>query len=129
MRRRLTEARIGRLATVRPDGAPHVVVCCFALAGATAYTAIDHKPKSTDRLQRLRNLEASPGFSLLADLYDEDWSTLWWVRVDGAGRIIEGGAEHGKAIEALCAKYRQYRGKPPTGPVLALDIASWRAWP
>ena len=129
MRRRLTEARIGRLATVRPDGGPHVVVCCFALAGATAYTAIDHKPKSTDRLQRLRNLEANPGFSLLADLYDEDWSTLWWVRVDGIGRIVEGGAEHGRGLEALCAKYRQYRSQRPTGPVLALDIASWRSWP
>ena len=33
MRGQLTAARVARLGTVRPDGTPHIVVCCFALAG------------------------------------------------------------------------------------------------
>ena len=45
--------RVARLATVGPDGRPHVVPICFALDGDTLYTAVDSKPKSTRRLRRL----------------------------------------------------------------------------
>ena len=33
-------APVARLATVRPDGSPHVVPVCFALAGDAIYTAV-----------------------------------------------------------------------------------------
>ena len=46
------DARVARLATVDPDGRPHVVPICFALDGDTLYTAVDEKPKSTRRLIR-----------------------------------------------------------------------------
>lgn len=129
----LAEARVGRLGTVHPDGRPHIVVCCFAVVGDVVYSAVDHKPKSTMALQRLRNLTANPAASLLVDHYDEDWSMLWWIRVDGTGRVIPGGLEpddeHERAVAALCAKYEQYRRQPPAGPVIAVDIARWSAWP
>ncbi len=64
---RLAAARSGHLATVRPDGSPHVVVVTFALIDGFAVTAIDHKPKSTRRLQRIANIEANPVASLLVD--------------------------------------------------------------
>ena len=35
MRRRVTEAPVGHLATVSIDGRPHLVPCCFVLEGDT----------------------------------------------------------------------------------------------
>lgn len=129
MRERVAGARVARLGTVTVDGAPHLVPCCFALAGDTAYSAVDGKPKSTMALRRLANVRANPHASLLVDHYAEDWSTLWWVRVDGTGRVIEGGPERDRALALLGDKYEQYRRQPPPGPVVALDITAWRAWP
>ena len=128
MRRRVGDARVARLATVRPDGRPHVVTCCFTLEGDTVYTAVDGKPKSTLALQRVANLAAHPEASLLIDHYDDDWSALWWVRVDGTARTVTG-ADRGSALDRLAAKYRQYREMPPPGSVIAVDLAGWTAWP
>jgi PPOX class probable F420-dependent enzyme len=141
IRRRVAEARVGRLATVAPDGRPHVVPCCFALAGATAaqprdivYSAVDAKPKSTLALRRLANLRHEPRAALLVDHYSEDWSTLWWIRVDGEGRVLDAdpgkdGPEHDAALARLGAKYPVYLTDRPPGPVIALDVVGWRAWP
>jgi PPOX class probable F420-dependent enzyme len=128
MRTRLGTARVGRLGTVRPDGRPHLVPCCFALAGATVYSAVDAKPKSTLALQRLENVRAQPAVTLLVDHYAEDWSTLWWVRIDGTAAVLER-TERAAGLEALRAKYDQYRTTPPPGPVLAIAVESWRGWP
>ena len=92
MRDRVASARVGRLATVSPGGAPHIVPCCFALVDDVVYSAVDAKPKSTLALRRLDNLRVNPSTALLVDHYAEDWSTLWWVRVDGRGRVVDGGA-------------------------------------
>lgn len=130
MRERVAEARVGRLATVRPDGRPHLVPCCFALVGDVVYSAVDAKPKSTLALRRLANLRANPAASLLVDHYEDDWSHLWWVRADGHGRIVEPGQEERvNALALLAAKYEQYRRTPPPGPVVALDVLHWTAWP
>ncbi len=128
-RDRLAAARVGRLATVTADGRPHVVPCCFALVGDTAYSAVDAKPKSTLALRRLANLRGNPSGSLLVDHYAEDWTTLWWIRVDGDGRVVEDGPERDTALDALSHKYEQYRRQRPPGAVVALDITTWRAWP
>lgn len=129
MRRLVQEARVGRLATVRTGHLPHVVPCCFVLSGDTLYSAVDAKPKSTIALRRLENLSANPSASLLVDHYVEDWSTLWWIRVDGVARIIRSGVEYSRALNDLAAKYEQYVRDPPPGPVIAVDINAWRAWP
>ena len=129
MRRRVEEARVGRLASVRPEGGPHVVPCCFVVVDGVAYSAIDAKPKSSMALRRLENVRATPAVSLLVDQYGEDWSTLWWVRLDGNARVIASGAQRDRALVHLCAKYEQYVREPPPGPVIAIDITGWRAWP
>jgi PPOX class probable F420-dependent enzyme len=129
MRSRVTAAPVGRLATVRPDGRPHVVVCCFALDGETAYTAVDDKPKSTRQLQRLRNLAAHPEAAILVDHYEDDWTALWWVRLDGRGRLVSRDGEHDRAMGMLAGKYEPYRRQTPTGPLIAIDIDLWTAWP
>jgi PPOX class probable F420-dependent enzyme len=138
-RRRLAAARVGRLGTVTGDDRPHLVPCCFALLGAedaagrsqpTVVTAVDAKPKSTLALRRLANVRAHPHASLLVDHYDdEDWSALWWVRVDGVAHVVDDGPDRDRALAALVAKYEQYRRTPPPGPVIALDITTWRTWP
>jgi len=128
MRRRVIDARVAHLATTSADGRPHVVPCCFALSGDVLYSAVDAKPKSTHRLQRIRNLEANAAASVVVDHYGEDWTQLWWVRVDGIGRVVAPGAEHDAALGLLTAKYAQYRAAPPPGPVIAIDVHTWRAW-
>jgi PPOX class probable F420-dependent enzyme len=106
-----------------------VVPCCFVLHGDTVYSAVDAKPKSTLDLRRLQNLRNHAFASFSVDYYDEDWTTLWWVRVDGSGRVIANGGERALALELLVAKYEQYQETPPPGSVLALDIGIWRSWP
>jgi PPOX class probable F420-dependent enzyme len=133
MRQRVGEARVGRLGTVTGDGRPHLVPCCFALDvqrdGDVVYSAVDAKPKSTLALRRLANLRANGAAALLVDHYDEDWSALWWVRVDGQGRVIESGPERERALDLLSAKYDQYRRQRPEGAVVAIDTIAWRSWP
>jgi PPOX class probable F420-dependent enzyme len=136
MRRRVGAARVGRLATVTVDGRPHIVPCCFALARTgdgdfreVVYSAVDAKPKSTTALRRLDNLRANPHAALLVDHYSDDWSTLWWVRVDGEGRVVVAGAEPDAAIALLSVKYPVYVDQPPPGAVVAIDVVGWRAWP
>jgi len=128
-RRRFAEARVARLATLTADLRPHVVPCCFALERDTVYSAVDAKPKSTLALRRLQNIQANPAASLLVDHYEEEWSALWWVRVDGSGRVVERGRDRDRALGYLAAKYPQYRAAAPPGPVIAVDIDRWRAWP
>lgn len=131
-RERLAGARVARLATVDASGHPHIVPVCFALAGDTIYSAVDHKPKRTERLRRLDNVRANPQAAVLADHYDDgDWRSLWWVRADGTARILDtpaGAAEAEQARELLSARYPQYRRRPPAGPVLALDVRRWSGW-
>ena len=130
-RSRVADARVARLATVAADGSPHVVPCCFVLDGDTIYSAVDAKPKTTARLRRLANVRANPNAALLVDHYDDDWSTLWWVRADGAARVLDIDGEAGErddALTLLAAKYHQYRTDPPAGPVLAIDVSRWTGW-
>jgi PPOX class probable F420-dependent enzyme len=131
---RLREGRVGRLATVSPEGRPHVVPFVFALvergSALRAYWAVDRKPKRTTELARIRNLEGNAAVEFVVDGYAEDWTQLWWVRCSGSARVIADEAERRGALEALAAKYPQYELEPPDGPVVAIEverIAGWRA--
>ena len=117
-------ARVARLATVDPQGRPHVVPICFALVGEMLYTVVDEKPKRTRRLQRLRNIEVDPRVEVVIDEYDEDWSRLWWVRLRGSARIVD----DPHAVELLSEKYPQYRESPPSGPAIAVSIDERIEW-
>ena len=121
---RLARARIGRLATVTATGRPHIVPVCFALAGHRIVTAVDAKPKVTTELARLENVRATGRASLLVDHYEEDWSELWWVRVDGVAEVVRSDA----AVDALASKYEQYREMRPSGPVIAIEPERWSSW-
>ena len=128
MRSRLEEARVARLATADAKGRPHVVPITFAVDADTLYFAVDAKPKRSTDLKRLRNIAANPAVSVLVDHYEDDWERLWWVRVDGAARGVADPAQADSALALLAAKYEQYRGTPPPGPVVRIDIGRMSGW-
>ncbi|HLF29503.1 MAG TPA: TIGR03668 family PPOX class F420-dependent oxidoreductase [Xanthomonadales bacterium] len=128
MRWRFASASVARLGTVRPDGRPHLVPVCFALDGDVVVSVVDDKPKRSTRLRRFDNVRANPAVSLMVDHYDDDWTQLWWVRVDGTARVLEAGTEHARAIDLLVAKYAQYRALRPAGSVLVIAVEAWRVW-
>ncbi len=128
MRELISESRVARMASVTPGLQPHLVPVTFALVDKVVYTAVDHKPKQTKELMRLRNVAAHPDVSLLADHYEDEWSNLWWVRIDGQGRILRRDDEREVALDALEEKYEQYRESRPDGAVIAIDITRWRGW-
>jgi PPOX class probable F420-dependent enzyme len=125
---RLEPSPIGHLATVRADGAPHLVPITFALDSDRIVHMVDHKPKKTTRLQRLANIAANPRISLLVDHYDDDWTRLWWVRVDGMARVVDSGDEWEAARQALALKYHQYQASPPSGPAVLIKIVEVSGW-
>jgi PPOX class probable F420-dependent enzyme len=129
-RERFATMRVARLATVAADGRPHLVPIVFALDGDRVYHAVDHKPKRTTSLRRLRNIAANPRVALLADAYDDaDWDRLWWVRADGVARVLDPGGEQARAaIASLAERYAQYRDVPPVGAVVAIDVERWTGW-
>ena len=121
-------ARVARLATVRPDGTPHLVVVTFALHGDTVVTAVDSKPKRSQHLQRVRNLQQRPAAALLVDHYDEDWSRLWWVRLDGEAEVVRDEPRRTDVLAPLIAKYPQYQSAAPPGPVIVIAVRSTASW-
>jgi PPOX class probable F420-dependent enzyme len=125
---RFAQAPVARLATVAPDGGPHLVPVVFALHGEVVYTAVDAKPKTTQRLRRLANIERSPRVSLLVDHYADDWTQLWWVRVDGVAAIHHDGAAMHAGRDLLRAKYAQYQSVSLNGPVIAIAVRRWSSW-
>lgn len=127
----LRDARVGRLATADAAGRPLVVPICFAFDGARCFSAVDAKPKRTRNLRRLSNIAANPHVSLVVDRWDEDWSQLCWVIVEGRADVLTGGAEFARAVDLLVAKYPQYRGLPldrAGGAVVAITPERVLAW-
>ncbi|MEV4537081.1 TIGR03668 family PPOX class F420-dependent oxidoreductase [Asanoa sp. NPDC049518] len=124
-RARFAEARVARLATVSVTGQPHLVPITFALRGETVYSAVDAKPKRSTTLRRLANVEANPRVSMLVDVYDDDWSRLWWVRADGTARVLSSGPEMDLAAGLLGERYPAFALR---GPVLAVDVRRWSGW-
>lgn len=127
-RRRFASSPVARLATVRPDGAPHVVPVVFALEDEVVSIAVDHKPKRSTRLQRLVNLRAEPRCSLLADHYDDDWTRLWWARADGDAEVVDEPAPDHPGLQALAARYPAHREQPPSGPLILVAVHRWWGW-
>ena len=117
------------LATHGPGRRLDLVPCCFAIDGEEIVSAVDHKPKRTARLARLENIERDPTVGFLVDHRDaEDWSKLWWVKAEGVAVVVDDGPEHVRAVDALVAKYAQYRERRPTGPAIRIRVVRWTGW-
>jgi PPOX class probable F420-dependent enzyme len=99
----------------------------FAVIGDQVVTAVDHKPKKSRHLRRLTNIAIEPRVTVLVDHYDEDWGELWWVRADGRATVVAAEAA-GAQLDALQAKYPEYRKRRPSGQVILIDVQRWRSW-
>jgi PPOX class probable F420-dependent enzyme len=128
MRRRVRDARVGRIATVTEEGRPHVVPFVFALDDDTLYSSVDAKPKKGPDLQRIRNIRANPAVQVVVDHYEEPWEPIWWVRLSGTAEVLEEGSERERALRFLRHKYPEYEESPPQGAVIAVRIERWRGW-
>ncbi len=126
-RERFAAARVARLATVSAEGVPHLVPVTFAVRDDVVVFAVDHKPKSTTSLRRLRNIAENPAVCFLADGYSEDWTQLWWARADGYARVLPD-AERAEPVSWLVAKYEQYAARPPEHAVVVTDVHTWSGW-
>ncbi len=133
-RSRFVAARVARLATVSAEGRPHLVPVTFAVPDDQAESrrivfVVDDKPKTTTKLRRLENIAARPAVCLLVDVYDDDWSRLWWVRADGIARVLDPVAnEAAEAVDALAARYPAYVERRPHGPVVSITVTAWTGW-
>ena len=130
---RLRAARVGRIATVRPDGSPHVVPFTFAIldhgeAVRIVWVVDRVKPKRSGRLARLENLEHDPRVEVVVDAYDEDWAELWWVRATGRGRVVTDAAERAAALDALRERYAPYATIAEHETVVAIDVERLSGW-
>ena len=107
----LRESRVARLGTADRAGQPLVVPVCYVFDGRACFSAIDAKPKrvAPRALRRVRNIADNPRVSLVVDRYDEDWSQLCWVIVQGRADVLAEGHERAVAVDLLRAKYPQYR--------------------
>jgi PPOX class probable F420-dependent enzyme len=128
-RSRFAAALVLRLATAGADRRPHLVPCTFVVddAGRVAI-GIDNKPKASARLRRLSNIAENPRVSMLVDHYASDWTQLWWARADGIASVERAGDDHAAHWRLLAAKYPQYGGEAPGGPVIAVTVESWSGW-
>jgi PPOX class probable F420-dependent enzyme len=130
--RRLAEAKVGSIATIRPDGSPHVVPFVFAVTetddGLRVYWCVDEKPKRSHELQRLVNIRAHPAVEIEVNRYEDDWTELWWVRASGLAREVTSVDERERALAALASKYPPYAERWPIGPVIAIQVDRVTGW-
>ena len=130
----LASERVGHLATTNPDGQPHVIPVCYACDDDRIYIALDAKPKrvAPERLQRVRNILARPQVAFVVDRYDEDWSRLAYVMVQGNAALLDVATDaHDLALPLLRDRYPQYRTMPiDLNPIIAITpshVIHWQA--
>ena len=128
----LATARVAHLATSDQYARPHVVPVVFVWREPLLYTPLDRKPKRDDdwhALRRARNIETNGRVALVVDRYDEDWSRLAWVLLEGVATILETGEERDDAATALTEKYAQYEKLPLEGrPIVRMEIERAAEW-
>ena len=128
----LESARVGHLATADQYARPHAVPIVFVIRGERLYFPLDRKPKREDdwhMLRRVRNIETNGRVAIVVDRYDEDWTKLAWVLLEGVATIIETGEERDGAAEQLAEKYTQYRGTALAGrPVVRVEVERAVQW-
>jgi len=126
---------VARLATLDPRQNIHQVPIVFARHKDIIWSPVDGKPKTGGELARVRNLRKNPQASLLLDCYEQDWSSLWWIRIEGIASIVEAVSETdahiADVIHALRRKYPQYQEipvlrKPAT--LIAIQPTKMTSW-
>lgn len=125
---RFMGSSVAVLGTVDADRGVHLVPVVFTpLEPLRVFIPVDEKPKRSKKLRRLANIARDPHVSLIADHYSEDWSALWWVRIDGQASVVSAVDE---AVEsAHRARYPQLEthGLGPWIEVVVQEVNGWSA--
>ena len=126
-------ARVARLATIDSELKPHLVPVVFVFDGNNFFVPIDEKRKTAkpEKLKRVRNIQHNPTIALLIDQYDEDWTKLAFVMIEGEASIAnksEGNIQVRQAYKKLMTKYIQYQ-KVGVGEMCIIitpkNVVSW----
>ena len=115
----IDKARVARLATVDTEFKPHLIPVVFVFDNGRYFIPIDEKTKRSrpEKLKRAKNIQQNPNVALLVDEYNEDWTKLFFIMIQGKACII-GGKELEqqndlllleKAQKLLSDKYLQYQ--------------------
>ncbi len=126
--------------TLAADGRPRPVPIAFAFRdtpdGLVVYSALDEKRKSVGdphRLARVRDIGAHPRVTVLVDRWDEDWSRLAWVRLEGTATVVEPTdmtePEHSLAVGLLRERYKQYAThRLESRPIIRIAVQRVSGW-
>ncbi len=100
----INRARVARLSTIDyKKQIPHIVPVVFAFDGHHYFIPLDDKRKkeTKEKLKRVRNIQQYPNAALLIDEYNEDWSKLVFVMIQGKAYLIhkEDEEEMGRTCE------------------------------
>jgi nitroimidazol reductase NimA-like FMN-containing flavoprotein (pyridoxamine 5'-phosphate oxidase superfamily) len=118
----LRDAPVCRIATVLPNGSPHVSPVCPVFDGKTMFIDVSHVGGTANALK------AGHRLTVLIDDYDDDWSRLRGVILRTRAREVKG-EEKKAAWRRIRRKFPQSR-KAGWNPrlTLALRIVSWQQW-
>ena len=116
----INKARVARLATADSECKPYLVPVVFVFDNDNDcyFIPVDEKTKQfkPENLKRIRNLQENPNIALLIDEYNEDWTKLYFIMVQGKGSILGGKKLDQnemllleKAHKLLSRKYPQYQ--------------------
>ncbi|HEY7571506.1 MAG TPA: TIGR03668 family PPOX class F420-dependent oxidoreductase [Nitrososphaeraceae archaeon] len=117
----INTARLARLATVDLECKPHLVPVVYVYDNDRDFyfLPIDEKTKRSrpENLKRVKNIKENPNVALLIDEYNEDWTRLYFIMIQGRASIIGGKKKldqnemslFEKAHDLLRNKYPQYR--------------------
>lgn len=128
----LLDARVARMATSDQYARPHVIPIVFVYDHPYLYTPIDSKPKKVGdwrHLRRVQNVVTNGRASVLIDAWDEDWSKLRYVLLEGTADVLESGNERDHALALLEKKYPQYTQLPlGDAPVIRVTVERRAEW-
>ena len=132
----IQRVRVARLATIDSDFKPHLVPVVFVFDGNHFFIPVDEKRKKAkpEKLRRIKNIQGNPNVALLIDEYNEDWTRLAFVMIQGIASIMKSrphaDIQVQKALKQLTIKYTQYQ-RIGTGEILIRikpeKVVSWRS--
>jgi PPOX class probable F420-dependent enzyme len=132
----IQRVRVARLATTDSDFKPHLVPVVFVFDGNHFFIPVDEKRKKAkpEKLRRIKNIQGNSNVALLIDEYNEDWTRLAFVMIQGIASIEksrpQADIQAQKALKLLTIKYTQYQ-RVGTGEILIKikpeKVVSWRS--
>ena len=101
-KRFLERNELGRLATISPNGMPHVVPVCYIYGAGNLLVATDYATK------KYRNLLGNDRVAFVVDVYGPNRGIL----VQGRGKILEKGPQFREAYQLFYKRFGWVRADP-----------------